>query len=827
MIPDNLKSKDELLAELQEMRGQLKDLQATTPSRPENTQYLKKETEYHPHVQQLQTLLNSPIFPIVITSLINNRILYINDNASSYFKITPTRALGLFAPDYWVNPDQRNQFIAYVTRHGSIQDKEVHLLNGIGEEKCILLSATLINYQDHNAIFSVFSDITDIKATEKALKKSEAKYQELYGMMKLMTNTVPDLIWAKDLNDNYTFANKVICEKLLKCSENESPIGKGDTYFAMREREKGYQHTFDKACIDSDHIIKQHKKPARFLEDGLVRNTYLALDVHKAPLFNKSGKMIGTVGAGRDVTKDLRIQQELRESESRYRLLAENVRDVIWTLDANLHPMFVTPSIEEITGYSTEEFLKLPLDVHLPRKFHKRFSTIRRFLNNELKNGSNISSRLWEFQFICKDGKTIWLETLTSGTWNEDESFAGFICIARETTRRVKTGQELLLAKEAALAASKTKSEFLANMSHEIRTPMNGVLGMLQLLKDTQLNKEQQTYVNTAIGSGSSLLNLISDILDFSKIEAGKLELTRESFSLENLLESTLSSFYNLTSEKEVMLSYNIGKHIPKWLITDPARLRQILTNLIGNAVKFTDFGKITLSVDIASAKDNGKTHLLFKIVDTGIGISAEKSQYLFEPFVQGDGSSRRKYGGTGLGLSIVKQLVSEMGGAIELESKVGKGTTVNFDILVTLDQGFENPIKIEEKPSPQQDASKHILVVEDEKVNAMVVTAMLEKQGHMVTLATNGKTALELADNKHFDCILMDIQMPDMDGIETTRAIRNNVKSTSQDTPIIAVTAHAMKGDRERFLKVGMNDYLTKPIELDALGKLLRKCVT
>ncbi len=786
--------------------------------------HLKSKEELQNQINQLHILLNSPIFPIVITSVNNNQILFINEYASTYFHIPPAQAIGLSAPDYWVDLKKRDEFTQKVTQEGYVNEHEAYLLNNLGEKKCVLLSATMVTYENQDAVFTVFSDISDRKQTEEALKKSEAKYHELYRMMKLMTDTVPDMIWAKDLDDNYIFANKVICQKLLKCDERESPLGKNDLFFAMRERERGFQHTFGEICTESDQVIKKTRQPARFLEDGLVRGKYLALDIYKAPFFDDTGKLIGSVGAGRDVTLDIRIQKELEESEARYRLLAENVRDVIWILDEQLTPLFVTPSIKELSGYSPKEFRSLPLEMHLPPKYHKKFTVIRKFLNYELENNSHNPTRYWEFEFIRKDGVTIWLETLTSTMRDSDGSFEGFICITRETTKRVKAEQELVKAKEAALAASQTKSEFLANMSHEIRTPMNGVLGMMQLLKDTPLSEEQKGYVNTAIESGASLLNLISDILDFSKIEAGKLELIEEPFSLQPLLESIIDSFYAPLAEKDISIFSTIDEQIPKRIIADPARLRQILTNLISNSVKFTEKGKISIIANITPTGKGKNARLLFKIADTGIGISEKFAKHLFEPFVQADGSSRRKYRGTGLGLSIVKQLVEEMGGSVQLESIEGEGTTIYFDILLQLEkaaQAANRETKATDIPILEP---MHILVVEDERVNAMVISAMLQKLGQTVTLATDGKAAIAKVGEQHFDCIFMDIQMPEMDGIETTKIIRNDLSNSCHNTPIIALTAHAMKGDRERFLEAGMNDYLTKPIELSELTELLHR---
>ena len=337
----------------------------------------------------------------------------------------------------------------------------------------------------------------------------------------------PILSGPKTLNNRYIFANKAIRDKLLGCEENESPYGKDDNYFAERQRKKGYNHTFAEICIDSDQVVKDTLKPGRFLEDGLVRNEYLAIDVHKAPFFDAEGKLIGTVGAGRDVTKDVKIQQELKKNEERYRFLAENVRDVIWTTNRNLELTYITPSVKDLTGYTAEEFINLPKKKHISPDFGRMFAVVSRYIMQKARKGL-FDTQLWEFEWRHRNGNTLWIETSTSSFFNDDGEFAGFVCVSRETTQKMQAKFELQTAKEEALSASQAKSEFLANMSHEIRTPLNGVLGMMQLLQQTELSQEQTEYVETAISSGKSLLKIISDILDFSKIEAGKVDLEHQ-----------------------------------------------------------------------------------------------------------------------------------------------------------------------------------------------------------------------------------------------------------------------------------------------------------
>jgi PAS domain S-box-containing protein len=663
---------------------------------------------------------------------------------------------------------------------------------------------------------------TDRKKVEMALQESETRYQEMYRLMKLMANTVPDMLWAKDLDDKYIFANKAVREKLLMCKKGESPIGKHDLYFATRERSEGHKHTFDEICVDSDGIVKKNRQPGRFLEDGLIRGNYFVFDVCKVPLLGENGKLIGTVGAGRDVTKDVAIQNALEESDKRFRLLVDNIRDVLWVSDVEFNPTYVTPSIQALSGYTQEEFLSLPINAHMTPKYQKKFNGLRRMMASVITNKKEIPARFFEFECLRKNGSIIWVEIITTGMSDSDGSLKGFTGVIRDSTKRVQEQKELEMAKEVALAASQTKSEFLANMSHEIRTPMNGVLGILQLLRDTPLNQIQGKYVETALSSGTSLLNLISDILDFSKIEAGKIDLIDKPMELEQLLKSMVESFASLIDKERVTLTYSIGKSVPSVVLADASRLKQILFNLVGNAVKFTERGRIDIELNSDSISPDAQIVLDFKITDSGRGISEHVVDRLFEPFVQEDGSFRRKYGGTGLGLSIVKKLVEMMGGEVRLQSTVRQGTVVSFNVKARIAEEIASRPKEYSSKQPVEITVKRVLVVEDEKINAMVISAMLNKIGLDVHLATNGRQALQKVAELEFDCIFMDIQMPELDGVETTQAIRSTAMNKNRKVPIIALTAHAIKGDRERFISAGMDDYLAKPVEMDSLIQVL-----
>lgn len=520
-----------------------------------------------------------------------------------------------------------------------------------------------------------------------------------------------------------------------------------------------------------------------------------------------------------------RVEQDLVRERNLLRTVIDNLPDYVYAKDmlhrfimnnlAHLHALGAADQAE-VEGKTDCDFFTPPIAA----QYHADEDQI-------LQSGSAMINH--EQPRIDRSGNQQWVLASKVPYRDGNGKIAGLVGISRDISERKRAEVALQNAKEAAEAANRAKSDFLANVSHELRTPLGGILGMTDLALETDLSAEQREYLEMVRQSATSLLTLINDLLDFSKIEAGMLTLDPHDFRLGVMVADTVKLLGVPASRKGLQLASRVAPDVPDHLVGDSVRLRQIVVNLVGNAIKFTERGEVAIEVnqspestdgsvqDKSTSSSSSVVSLRFSVRDTGVGIPPEKQGLIFGAFVQADSSTSRKYGGTGLGLAISSRLVQSMNGRLWLESEVGKGSTFHFTVTLARSKGKD---QLDTPPRQAQEPGRRlcILLAEDNPVSQRLAVGLLEKRGHRVVVTGNGREALAALDKQHFDIILMDVQMPEMDGIEATAAIRAREKSTGGHLPIIALTAHAMQGDLDCCLAAGMDDYVSKPLRREEL---------
>ncbi len=653
----------------------------------------------------------------------------------------------------------------------------------------------------------------------KSLPRTLDDAASMANFRAMMENT-DDFIYFKDRNHVFTGASQTLVSICSPAEHWTDLVGMTD-YDVFPEEYADIYYRLEKEVFAGVPVAQE-------IQEILTTSGNKGwVDNRKYPIHDEKGDIVGLFGIARDVTGQKLMENKLQESEERFRALSDASFGGVIIHDKGLI-LECNQSLSDMTGFSHQELIGMDgLKLIAPES-----------LDTVLHNIGRGYQEHYEVKGVRKDGSKYPLAIK-----GKNSAYKGSLVRViefRDITEQKLAEEQLLEANqqlEAAMtratelaaqaeAANRAKSEFLANMSHEIRTPMNGVLGMAQLLRYTNPTDEQADYLDNLELSSKNLLALINDILDLSKIESGKMELEYADFSLHQCMQEVAASQSSLIRRKGLQLFTTIQAQVPELLYGDALRLRQILLNLLGNAIKFTETGSITISVMVA-ASQNKTCSIRLEVSDTGIGMTEETLSRIFNTFEQADSSTTRRFGGSGLGLSICRRLAELMGGTIRAASTPGKGSTFIVELPFKISAS-----ELESMADRQQELSAvpnvttglKLLIAEDNAMNAATTVAMLKRLGHQAEVAANGQEALELWHTGGFNAILMDIQMPVMDGCLAVSIIRQQEQKTGGHTPVIAMTAYALHGDRERFLAQGFDGYISKPVDIHLLGRELMR---
>ena len=667
-----------------------------------------------------------------------------------------------------------------------------------------------------SALVLMFRNLS--KRLQAVINEREKTEQELVAreeQLRTLINAVPDIVCFKDAEGRWLEANEFDLQ--LFQLEGVDYRGKKDSELAAYS---GFYRDAFLGCEDSDEIA--WRKGCLSRSDEIIPRpdgSSKIFDVIKVPTFDQQGRRKGLIVVGRDITERKQIEQKLETDRNYLKALFEYGGSGHLIVSSERIIVQVNQQFCEMLGYTEQELLGQSVRMlHLDEQHYLDWAP--RFI--QARNGVTHLSA--EHPSLRKDGSIIWC-VFTGVRLTLPDGDLGVVWSVIDISDRKQVEDELLHAKEAAEAANRAKSEFLANMSHELRTPMNGVIGMAHLLGATELNPEQEKYLGCIESSANSLITLIGDILDLSRIEAGKMELEQVAFSLRRMVDELLTSQQFEISRKNISVHIAMADSVPETLLGDQTRTRQILLNLLGNAIKFTEQGRITVAVELA-ARRNSATVVRLTVADTGIGISPDQLARIFAPFEQADNSTTRKYGGSGLGLAICSRLVELMGGRIWAESQEGVGSSFHVELPFTVpDQsGIQQQRSGGETDSEAVSRPLAILLAEDNLISREFLAKLLTQLGHQVTAVVHGQEALEQVAQQRFDVVLMDIQMPVLGGDDATRSIRQQEQQSGGHLPIIALTAHAMYDERSRLLEQGFDAHISKPVDVELLLSVMKR---
>lgn len=648
-------------------------------------------------------------------------------------------------------------------------------------------------------IIGTHTDITKIKETEKALREEEERFRSL---AENLPGVIYKYAYRLDGTEGFTYispgAEKKIGVPESQLREFYSILHPDDR---LRERELTQMSLISKNSFHFEGRIVLPDKPV------------IWLSISSSFSEQTEDETIYTTGIITNITKEKEAEHLIQQREEKYRNIIANMKLGLLEVDLQDRIQFTNQSFCEMSGYDEEELLG--------KTASQVFSEGENLELVEQKNAARAKgvADAYELGIKNKTGELRWWLVSGAPRYNDDGELVGSIGIHLDITEQKELENELMRAREEALQSSRTKELFLANMSHEIRTPMNAIIGLSRQLQRTDLSEKQHFFLDTINKAADHLLVIINDILDISKIEAGKMNLEKIGFRIRDVIDRSVNVMQHRAEEKGLTLSVRTDESLPSVLLGDPYRLNQILLNLVSNAIKFTESGYVRVSCEQVG-EGVRKTSVRLRVSDSGIGMNEEFKASIFNKFLQEDSSISRKYGGSGLGLSIIRELVDLMHGEIEVESEKNKGTTIS--VTIPFEKGADQDVKEEVLQDTETSSvirNKKILLVEDNEMNRLVVSTVLDNYGAILTEVVNGAEAVESLRNFKYDIVLMDMQMPVMNGLEATTEIRDHI---NRKIPIIALTANAIKGESEKCLAAGMNDFLSKPFtEEELISKL------
>lgn len=771
-----INQRDAVFAELAENRAELSDL-----------------------VEQQQLLLTHSkdfVFRFDTTGVIN----YVTDSIRSVLGYEPNEFTGNFYQ--FLKKDPSNEFswssiLNKVARAESPQEVILRAQSKTNDVIFLEMNAKPIvdeSGKSRGAI-TIAKDISEIYATERLLEESRERFR-------FITQNMKDLICLHTAQGNFSYVSPSVEE-----------------IFGYKSAQLTGKHPRDVFDFSELKYIKgeEIEKDVDFSKESLIiyktrskNGNDIWMETLIQPFLDDEGNLQRALSSSRDITERMEAESALRESESRFKSLFKEAAMGIAQLDPDWNIQNINPSLVATLGIDEHQLVNTDFRNFIVTSDENEHIS----LYQKLRSGE-IASYIIERQLKKGDSEAIWARITISLIKDENNNLKHHIVMIEDITKKIEQEAELKQAKDAAEAGSRAKSEFLATMSHEIRTPMNGVIGMTSLLAETDLNIEQKEYVDIIRTSGESLITLINDILDYSKIEAGRMDLEEAPFSVNQCVEEAVDLLATIAQEKGVEIAYLIDSNVPEVIQGDISRLRQVLVNLLANAIKFTHYGEVFIQVSVKKKTDN-KVVLHFKVKDTGIGIPRDKIRNLFKPFSQIDSSTTRKFGGTGLGLAICKKIVTLMNGDIWVESEEGRGSIFQFDITTTVVSE-----KVVRDYHYEVLYDKRVLIIDDNQTNLKIFETITLKWGMIpVTVDSGIKGITSILNGDRYDVIILDMQMPGMNGLEVARRIREISKDNS--IPIVFITSFSFSEEQRTEAQKYLSAHLTKPIKQSQLFDVL-----